>query len=1414
MYCPSVIQSRLKAISLFIDTIEQMEKVDNEDMKLDKILELKHQLHHNRGNTGQSSSPTKPKSPSKTAERPLPSPGKRVSEHEKQKRIHAWLGDQSTEVLLPKPTPSLPPPSAGKLPAPELPHFTLDDKRTTRGHSQDESDACHNLLASESEFISGDELPTESDSPRKAVRPRVATSPQHKSRMDSASPKKANVPYSAYDSLGMIQQLYDSPIMTSQPHETSERWAYPAHSNFPNDETMTTIVPKLALAERSPPLPQEIDSAQSLTVNPSLSAGGNLVPEELRYYTEDEASLSMSKYEEYEMRPIKPLNTELRLELFGPSSHNNTSSKPRPLPLKKNTGSTSRHSVTKLRTSGKENTPTVTRSSKKQGSVSTKKIVSSPVKRETLSRVSKVSMSPRRKRQQQQQTTTRENSTKASTKRKKTEIPVSRIPVSHDREEIDTHSCRSYTVCRHPTTSSSMEQESTNQLASTFTMPNDMRHVAAATKIQALWRGYMARWKNPKVLEIRQEMRARRSEQYISLLCHELQTMKEKQESERKMRELQTEAIRFMWTQIRQLQQNQSGNTGVGNHDSSDDNQKFADSSKRRSPDQGLVKSRQSRSSSKSPRRNSSVSPPKPSTRTKRATLDGPNSPNKKGRHAFECDSIVSTICDDDTADESAKKKADVSWKDDPDHGVFPSLTLQIDPQTPPENQSDLEKKETRAEDTDEGHGSLTTDMDGTQTDTSALNTKQADENIILKSTVEQLQAQVLQLQEALLSFSDRLINNENNNTDNTKVETSMEEQFSDDSSENLQTTVETVCLVTEGASPKPGIYEGEILSARDSMPKMSLLEILLAVDSALTEKELWSLCEQAVLALNTRKNNPVRYISLETTFLRKDGLVSFSEDSADVTAVDSIYLAPELSEPDTKATIKSSIFGLSVSLWSAADYKMSDDQAPCLSEQFESLLVAMSSDDSAKRADLPDVIKMCEAFHSSANCNSLEVCSSLCAEARDVRHGSKRKINSQMLLHVLQEEEQKVRSSFRSNVVPEINTWSFVLKPASERSLSPKKEIDPTPHEELMRSIQEGKKLRMSPKPKTFSIREIFEHDPEQLRKLNILPGQRKRNIKAMQMALRRQQPRDPTSPPRSGVATAPRALRAEIRDSPSPRGETPENCSVVLRWFPSKIFDKHGVEMDSDKILGYRIYVNGQPKGMVAGSKSRALLDGLRRACEYRIQVRAVSALGESEPSNTVIAYITKSGNGTETPSPKKTEKVLQTDTMLPPPKLTPTKTPTSQKEMKSVAIPKPPLTIGAVFPSNQATLEASRLNPTKTLIPSAEPALSTSGDSWTTATSPGRTGDVSARKVPKAVTSGEDIVERVLRRYGIQKASTLPPLPRQQSTIAPSGGQTEDGDSSATMQADSSSNASGENITPRSKALLDQLKDELLQ
>lgn len=51
-----------------------------------------------------------------------------------------------------------------------------------------------------------------------------------------------------------------------------------------------------------------------------------------------------------------------------------------------------------------------------------------------------------------------------------------------------------------------------------------------------------------------------------------------------------------------------------------------------------------------------------------------------------------------------------------------------------------------------------------------------------------------------------------------------------------------------------------------------------------------------------------------------------------------------------------------------------------------------------------------------------------------------------------------------------------------------------------------------------------------------------------------------------------------------------------------------------------GYRIYVNSQPKGLVAGTQSRALLEGLQARVTYRVTLRAVSALGDSLESRAV--------------------------------------------------------------------------------------------------------------------------------------------------------------------------------------------------
>ena len=75
--------------------------------------------------------------------------------------------------------------------------------------------------------------------------------------------------------------------------------------------------------------------------------------------------------------------------------------------------------------------------------------------------------------------------------------------------------------------------------------------------------------------------------------------------------------------------------------------------------------------------------------------------------------------------------------------------------------------------------------------------------------------------------------------------------------------------------------------------------------------------------------------------------------------------------------------------------------------------------------------------------------------------------------------------------------------------------------------------------------------------------------------------------------------------------------NVYKFHRW-PSQIFDENGNQCQDQKIVGYRIYVNGQPKGMVKAHKNRAMVEGLRLQHEYKITVVALGTLGESPHSN----------------------------------------------------------------------------------------------------------------------------------------------------------------------------------------------------
>ncbi|XP_060591068.1 uncharacterized protein LOC132746033 isoform X4 [Ruditapes philippinarum] len=103
--------------------------------------------------------------------------------------------------------------------------------------------------------------------------------------------------------------------------------------------------------------------------------------------------------------------------------------------------------------------------------------------------------------------------------------------------------------------------------------------------------------------------------------------------------------------------------------------------------------------------------------------------------------------------------------------------------------------------------------------------------------------------------------------------------------------------------------------------------------------------------------------------------------------------------------------------------------------------------------------------------------------------------------------------------------------------------------------------------------------------------------------------------SVPQPGFPTPPRGLRLENR-GPS---------ALVLRWQASKILDSEGKET-SKPLLGYRVFVNDKPKAMIAGTKQKALIEGLDPSLTYKIYVKAVSDLGESNSSDVVMAALAK--------------------------------------------------------------------------------------------------------------------------------------------------------------------------------------------
>ncbi|KAF1640310.1 Centrosomal protein of 97 kDa, partial [Eudyptes chrysocome] len=81
------------------------------------------------------------------------------------------------------------------------------------------------------------------------------------------------------------------------------------------------------------------------------------------------------------------------------------------------------------------------------------------------------------------------------------------------------------------------------------------RMTKAATKLQSCWRGFYTRNYHPRAKEVRYEIRLNRMQEHIICLTDEIEKLRKEREEDKIQRLVQEEAVRFLWNQVKSLQQ-------------------------------------------------------------------------------------------------------------------------------------------------------------------------------------------------------------------------------------------------------------------------------------------------------------------------------------------------------------------------------------------------------------------------------------------------------------------------------------------------------------------------------------------------------------------------------------------------------------------------------------------------------------------------------------------------------------------------------------------------------------------------------------------------------------------------------------------------------------------------------------------
>uniref|UniRef100_A0A8D0H606 Kinase non-catalytic C-lobe domain containing 1 n=1 Tax=Sphenodon punctatus TaxID=8508 RepID=A0A8D0H606_SPHPU len=140
----------------------------------------------------------------------------------------------------------------------------------------------------------------------------------------------------------------------------------------------------------------------------------------------------------------------------------------------------------------------------------------------------------------------------------------------------------------------------------------------------------------------------------------------------------------------------------------------------------------------------------------------------------------------------------------------------------------------------------------------------------------------------------------------------------------------------------------------------VSLKHLLSQNGKPLKDYELWALCHECLVTLQTYIDFPVS-LCLDSVLIDCQGNVLFASPKDEV-SYDVFYMAPEIVEEDFN-TEKVCIYCVAAILWRAAKYNFPPDHKLALPRKLKNLLLDMAKRNPEERPSLVDVIKICGSY-------------------------------------------------------------------------------------------------------------------------------------------------------------------------------------------------------------------------------------------------------------------------------------------------------------------------------------------------------------------------------------------------------------------------------------------------------------------